>query len=109
MGSRSYKIINMELMAQYSVIFIWIVYTISSTTGQDVTVMTNAGTIIGELYHGSFSETPFTVSQFLGIPFAEIPIGERRFQKPMKKAPFTEPFIAKSMPSACMQNVKSSN
>ena len=96
-------------MAQYSVIFIWIVYTILSTTGQDVTVMTNAGTIIGELYHGSFNETPFTVSRFLGIPFAEAPIGERRFQKPIKKAPFTEPLIAKSMPSTCMQNAKSSN
>ena len=92
----------MELRAQYSVIFIWLI-TIPSTLGQDVTVTTNVGTIIGELYHGIFNATPFTVSQFLAIPFAEPPIGERRFQKPVKKAPFTEPLTAKSMPSACIQ------
>ena len=94
----------MDLMAQYSVIFIWLI-TIPSTPGQDVTVVTNVGTIIGELYHGIFSATPFTVSQFFAIPFAEPAIGERRFQKPVKKAPFTEPHITKSMPSACMQNL----
>ena len=83
--------------------FIWLLYTIPSTIGQDVTVETNIGTIIGELYHGSYNATPFTVSRFLGIPFAEAPIGERRFQKPVEKAPFAEPLIAKSMPPACAQ------
>ena len=90
-------------MNQLGMFFIWLLYTIPSTVGQNVTVVTNIGTIIGELYHGSYNATPFTVSRFLGIPFAEPPVGERRFQKPTKKALFTEPLIAKSMPPACMQ------
>ena len=92
----------MELLPQHSGIFILLLI-ICSATGQDVTVVTSTGTIIGEVYQGTFNATPFTVSQFLGIPFAEPPIGERRFQKPVKKAPLTEPLIAKSMPPACMQ------
>ena len=93
----------MDQFITISLFLIWLLYTIPSTTGQDVAVETNIGTIIGELYRGSYNATPFTVSRFLGIPFAEAPIGERRFQIPVKKAPFTEPLIAKSMPPACAQ------
>ena len=88
----------------YSCIFyIWLLHVITSASGQNVTVDTNIGTIIGELYHGLYNGTSFTVTRFLGIPFAEAPTGERRFQKPVKKAPFTEPFLAKTMPPACIQ------
>ena len=83
--------------------YILLLSTIPSTLGQDVTVETSIGTIVGELYRGSYNSTPFTVIPFLGIPFAEAPIGERRFQKPVKKAPLTEPLIAKSMPPTCAQ------
>ena len=87
--------------------FVWLLYAIPSTAGQDVTVDTNIGTIIGEVYRGSYNATPFIVNRFLGIPFAEAPIGERRFQKPVKKAPFAEPHFVKSVPPACIQYGKS--
>ena len=71
--------------------FTLLLYAIPSTAGQCVTVDTKIGTIIGEVYRGSYNATPFTVNRFLRIPFAEAPIGERRFQKPAKKAPFRPP------------------
>ena len=92
----------MENLTQLCLFYIWLLSIISSRA-QDVTVNTNTGTIIGEFYRGTYDSTPFTVSRFLGIPFAEAPIGERRFQKPVKKAPLTEPLVAKSMPPACAQ------
>ena len=73
-------------------------------SGQEVTVVTNIGTIIGEVYRSSFNTTPVITTRFLGIPFAEPPIGDRRFHRPIKKAAFTSPFVAKTMPPQCYQN-----
>ena len=92
----------MSLLQNYSGIFI-VTVIISLATGQNVSVVTSIGTIIGEVYQGTFDAVPFIVSKFIGIPFAEPPVGEKRFQKPVKKAPFVEPYIAKSMPPACIQ------
>ena len=92
-------------MESYQWIILYFFCFISSVVrGQDVTIMTNAGTFVGEVHHGSFNTTPFVVCQFLGIPFAEPPIGERRFRKPVPKTKSSEPYIAKTMSSQCIQN-----
>lgn len=47
-------------------------------TGSSLTVRTGAGEI-----HGTINSTSPHVRQFLGIPFAEPPVGTRRFQPPV--------------------------
>ena len=77
----------------------------SLVSGEDVTVTTDIGTIIGKVSLSSFNGTPITVSRFLGIPFAEPPIGDKRFLPPITKADFTEPFNATTMSPWCLQNM----
>ncbi|GBM25434.1 Acetylcholinesterase-1 [Araneus ventricosus] len=43
------------------------------------------------------------VEVFLGIPFAEPPVGNLRFQKPKPVKPWTETLEATKMPPACIQ------
>lgn len=44
-----------------------------------------------------------TVRQFLGIPFAEPPIGEHRFRPPVTKKPYKDTINATSYGPSCMQ------
>ncbi|XP_072114555.1 acetylcholinesterase [Mobula birostris] len=45
------------------------------------------------------------ITAFLGIPFAEAPVGNLRFQKPMAKKPWAETWDATSYPKNCQQYV----
>ena len=59
------------------------------------------GEIIG--YSRSFlvRGTRRVALNFLGIPYAEAPIGPRRFRKPVPQAAFTSPFDASKFGSPC--------
>ena len=74
---------------------------------ENVTVRTNIGTITGQVEDVSFDGIPLKVNTFLGIPFAEPPVGRLRFQKSVQKAAFTEPFFADTKPKACIPNIAS--
>ncbi|MFF0159878.1 carboxylesterase family protein [Streptomyces sp. NPDC005263] len=54
--------------------------------GEPVTVHAPAGTVVGR--------RTGRIRRFLGIPFAEAPIGARRFAAPVPRGRFTEPFDA---------------
>lgn len=62
-------------------------------------VVTSSGPIVGVTKQYGDSG----VSQFLGIPFAEAPVGELRFQKPVSKEPWIDTLEATSFQPSCMQ------
>lgn len=76
----------------------------ASTRASGLLVKTSSGPI-----HGFINRTAPDVRQFLGVPFAEPPIGDLRFAKPEKKKP--EALVkAFKLPDSCMQqfNINSS-
>ena len=73
---------------------------------EDVTVVTTLGNITGETEEVTFDGSTFDVTKFLGLPYAEPPIGSLRFNKPIEKGPFTTTFIAKTMSVECVQNLE---
>lgn len=48
------------------------------------------------------------VTSFLGIPFAEPPLGKRRFRQPEAKRPWTGVYEASAYPNSCYQFVDTS-
>ena len=72
---------------------------------QNVSIETNSiGTIIGKFESVTFNGTDFYLVTFYGIPYAEAPTGDMRFEKPVKKQTFTIPFVAQRLPLLCLQN-----
>ena len=70
---------------------------------REITIKASAGTIIGLIKQLEVFGKPYKVARFLGIPYAEPPIGERRFQKPVARRPFSIPLVAKQHRLACLQ------
>ena len=68
-----------------------------------ITVQTPVGDIIGTLHNIHFDGQHYQVKEFLGIPYAEPPIGDKRFRKPVPKAAFTKPFNASDFGPKCLQ------
>jgi len=58
-------------------------------------VSTSAGKVSGEASH--------SVYRFKGIPFAEPPVGPRRWRAPAPVAPWSDVFEATSFGAACQQ------
>ena len=68
-----------------------------------VTVHTSVGDIVGKIETFSWDKDQFIVKEFLGIPFAEAPVGKLRLKKPVPKSKFTSPFKAFKFGPACLQ------
>ena len=68
-----------------------------------VKVLTPVGEIAGKLHNVQFDGNQYQIKEFLGIPFAEPPIGERRWRKPVPKAAFNSTFNAFDFAPACLQ------
>lgn len=64
-------------------------------------VQTDSGPVVGIIKQYNGSE----VSQFLGIPFAEPPVGDLRFRKPHPKQPWKETYGATAFQASCMQYI----
>ncbi|KAK6170935.1 hypothetical protein SNE40_019214 [Patella caerulea] len=69
----------------------------------DITVFTNVGNITGSIEDVNVGPNIVKISAFLGIPFAEPPVGNLRFAKPQPKPKFTETFLAKNYSASCHQ------
>jgi carboxylesterase type B len=61
------------------------------------------GTINGLRKTIEFLGNEYSVDSYLGIPYAEPPVNERRFKKPEPRGPFQKPFEAKDFGAACLQ------
>ena len=68
----------------------------------DLTVMTDKGRVRGVRYYEK--RLNLSVASFLGIPFAEPPVGNLRFKHPQPKAPWNDLLLATSLPNSCYQN-----
>lgn len=68
-----------------------------------VYVHSSAGNINGLIKTSTFKSTAYRINTFLGIPYAEPPLGNLRFSKPVKKARFSVPFRANQYGPACPQ------
>lgn len=83
-------------------VFLCVVLTLScisqQTYGQEVE--TKTGKVKGATVDAPNGKK---VNKFLGIPFAEPPIGELRFKVPKPKAPWAEPIDATKEPPQCTQ------
>ncbi|XP_057711660.1 acetylcholinesterase isoform X1 [Corythoichthys intestinalis] len=75
---------------------------VSSQSEADLTVMTRAGLVRG--IHRPVLERGH-VTAFLGIPFAEPPLGNRRFRPAEPKRPWKGVYDAHHYPNACFQFV----
>ncbi|EGZ73017.1 alpha/beta-hydrolase [Neurospora tetrasperma FGSC 2509] len=65
-------------------------------------------TVLGGVVHGIVNETEDPcVRQFLGIPFAQPPVGDLRFAPPQPAEPFGE-LDAKKLPPSCIQYLSTS-
>jgi acetylcholinesterase len=71
----------------------------SQDTSRQIKLDTPIGQVQGWRDQNSF--------RFLGIPYAEAPIGERRFAQSIAKAPFTTTFDATQYGNICPQTPKS--
>lgn len=79
--------------------------TCSSQSEADLVVQTRSGRVRGTRL--PVLERSY-VTAFLGIPFAEPPVGKRRFRRADPKRPWTGVYEAKAYPNACYQFVDTS-
>ena len=68
-----------------------------------VTVSSPVGEIKGRLETVTFDGKQYNVKEFLGIPYAEPPVGDKRFRKPVPKSNFSNPLHAFDFGAACLQ------
>ena len=68
-----------------------------------VKVQTQIGEIIGFTSTLNINGTQKRLNTFLGVPFAEAPIGALRFKEPVPIARFNNPYVALDYGPACLQ------
>src|ERR1700709_695842 len=74
-----------------------------NSLGDGLLVKTTSGNV-----QGFFNHTAPDVRQFLGVPFAEPPVGDLRFAKPQIKKP-NGTVHALTLPNSCMQQFDSNS
>ncbi|CAI5767886.1 cholinesterase-like [Podarcis lilfordi] len=73
----------------------------SSTAEDDLVVVTSSGSVQGKHLSSGFGN----VTAFLGIPYAEPPVGKLRFQKPVPHQPWSKVLEATNFSNSCPQIV----
>ena len=68
-----------------------------------ISIDTNVGSITGKIEDVTVDDKEVQVAEFLGIPFAEPPVGQLRFAKPVKKGNLSSPYNATEFGRGCLQ------
>lgn len=66
-------------------------------------VLTDTGPVVGTLTPGSGGPDDSAVIAWLGIPYAQPPVGSLRWRPPQPMKPWTEPLVADDYGNDCMQ------
>lgn len=84
-----------------TIILVVVLFSLRQCSAEDVgpTATTNAGQVTGKRIQVGRQ----TIDAFLGIPYAEPPIGELRFQKPRPIKPWNDTYMATEKPRPCWQ------
>ncbi|XP_050400098.2 neuroligin-4, Y-linked-like [Patella vulgata] len=80
-----------------------ITYIVNCVAAEQRTVDSNVGKITGDIRTVKIGPNTADITTFLGIPYAEPPVGNLRFRKPMKKAKFDNTFVASEYGASCTQ------
>ena len=101
----AYRILFNETMHVFAVVtlYCFLRWTTASAIEGAPVVETDLGKIVGKFQNVTLFGTTYTVRKFLGIPYAEPPIGDLRFRKPRPKLHFEEPFYATEFGNICYQ------
>jgi len=68
------------------------------------TVETEYGPVRGQTLPVYMNDGEYSITSFLGIPYAKPPVGDLRFEPPQKHDGYEGEFIADTLPDQCMQN-----
>ena len=74
-----------------------------SFSSAEPVVETNVGTIIGTFHTKTVFGKEFKIERYLGVPYAEPPVGDLRFRKPVPRQPFSSPYRADKHGNVCHQ------
>ena len=86
-----------------SVVIIILQFAIVQTAWNEAIVYAKAGSFKGFVRDLDVFDKAARVEKYLGIPYAEAPVGTRRFRKPELKAPLKSTFKATGYGPSCMQ------
>lgn len=85
-------------------IYVCVLAAPTGSDNQGLLIKTTSGTV-----QGIVNATTPNVRQFLGIPYAEPPIGALRFAAPQAKSASTAIINATKLPASCMQQFSNSS
>ncbi|XP_053380962.1 cholinesterase 1-like [Mercenaria mercenaria] len=91
-------------MAAQRVSVLFLLGTVTTVSAFQITsVETKIGTINGKVENVTWFGETFKIHKYFGIPFAEPPVGELRFKKPVPKSSLNKPLDAFNHSHACHQ------
>ena len=97
------SVLRYKMQTQTHVLLSLVALVHLSSADDAPSVQTEIGTVIGSVVQLNVFGYPMKVERYLGIPYAEPPVGELRFRKSVRKQQLESPFLAKKHGDTCLQ------
>lgn len=91
------------MAARLCFVLLLVALSVDSTRQVRTRVETRNGAIEGRTLTVQVQNTNVEVDEFLGIPYAEPPVGDLRFRRPVPAGRWEGTYQAKTPPNSCMQ------